>query len=181
MKPFVAIAIAIASCVSLAGCAGVLPTGDESQADVPSSTTPIAASMGGPLIRASWPRSSPPNDYRQLAADEVDREFKSISLNGAQISTLREAQATQMGDWVACMRTPATSNEPLAVYFAVLYSEGKVRTVRRAVVIDQCQGAEYGPLPKPKAMRAASEAEKPARAVQRRAATSQAAEPAVQD
>jgi hypothetical protein len=119
--------------LALSACAGLLPQPDEPQLD-------LQARAQAPGLPAPTPLN-----YRQLTADAAAGLLKDIPLTGAQISELRAPQATQLGDWVACLKTDGRNGGS----FAVFYEDGKVFDIRRAVAVDRCEQAAYASLPQP--------------------------------
>jgi len=131
----------------VSACAGVVPGGDP-QVSMTTAPAPVASPvsygvLGATVARA--PTASPPN-YRQLTADEAAVQLKDQTFAGAQLSSLAAPRQTQLGDWVACLRTFGEKGGT----FAVSYEGGKVLDIRRAVAIDRCDSADYAPLPRPR-------------------------------
>ncbi len=85
--------------------------------------------------------------YRQLIADGVQGQLTGVAATGfMEVSGLRRSMPVQPGDWIACLRRTDSGD---TAFFAVFIKSHKIDSVRRAVLIDKCEGEAYGPLPKP--------------------------------
>jgi hypothetical protein len=86
--------------------------------------------------------AEPPVDYRKIIRTEIPDRL----INGAQVSELRKAVGPQPYDWVACLKL---DTKPNISFFAVFFEGEKIQHFRRSVIIDQCEFADYSPLPPP--------------------------------
>ncbi|MBV8790638.1 MAG: hypothetical protein JO237_01145 [Pseudolabrys sp.] len=80
-------------------------------------------------------------NYKQAIANAALAQLKNVTLAGALISPLVLPHLTQLGDWVACLKTAN------GLFLAIVDRDAV--SFRRAVVIDDCERATYAPLPRP--------------------------------
>ena len=146
--------IVLVCAAALPACAGVATPVREPE--VVTSTTLAQAPQPAAVAVPATPPSvepavirvagTPRGNVRQLTADQAFLILKDQNFMGAQLSSLRPPQQTQLGDFVACLRTFGEKGGT----FAVFYEDGKVSEIRRAVVVDHCETADYAPLPRPR-------------------------------
>jgi hypothetical protein len=103
----------------------------------------LAGCAGNPVAQVQ--HASPPQNYRQLAADALPGALKKISLDGAEISDLDPTvPGAELADFAACVKTHSAGNTE---YFTVFYTDGHFSDVRSAVIADHCEGRVYSVLP----------------------------------
>jgi hypothetical protein len=84
-------------------------------------------------------------EYQKLLAQGGAGLFPGMGGAAAvlEVSALRRSLPVQPGDWIACLRRTAGAE---MAFFAVFFRSHRIETVRRAVLVDRCEGETYRPL-----------------------------------
>jgi hypothetical protein len=80
-----------------------------------------------------------------VMSDKVQDVFKSVKLTGyARVSRVRQAPVTAPADWMVCLRSDMESDPHI---YALFLQRNEVVDYRLALLVDQCAGETYAPLP----------------------------------
>jgi hypothetical protein len=99
----------------------------------------MEARDSAPRMRAA----AVPPDEKKLA-ELANTAFTTAKLSGAaEVSPVRAAHDTQLGDWVFCIRGRGAEQMP---EYAVLIRDNTILDIRSLVSIDGCYGETYRPI-----------------------------------
>jgi hypothetical protein len=80
-------------------------------------------------------------------APKIQGTFGAVKLTGApQVSPVRKAPVTALGDWSVCLKSDAESDPRI---YALIIQNNDIIDYRLALSIDRCANETFEPLPSP--------------------------------